>query len=128
MSQNRSFLSFTSWLTLLLGNDPDLDPDREPEPPTKAIDKPLERSGKRNAGAEPPAGPARENRPIGGGRRGGRPEVFTGSEQAVRDRQAGRVNNRNKPIDDGLREDRHADRLGGNRTLSGRDASVSDRM
>lgn len=36
------------------GNDPELDPDRAPEPPTKAIDKPIQRTGKRNAGPEPP--------------------------------------------------------------------------
>ncbi|KAK5682845.1 hypothetical protein LTR17_027350 [Elasticomyces elasticus] len=37
----------------LLGNDPELDPDREPEPPTKAIDKPAARAGKRNATEAP---------------------------------------------------------------------------
>ncbi|KAF2275111.1 uncharacterized protein EI97DRAFT_459738 [Westerdykella ornata] len=39
----------------LLGNDPELDPDRPAEPPTKAVDKPLPRTGKRNAPAEAPA-------------------------------------------------------------------------
>ncbi|KAK5019598.1 hypothetical protein BJ546DRAFT_367976 [Cryomyces antarcticus] len=92
----------------LLGNDPELDPDREPEPPTKVIDKPVQRTGKRNAGAE---GPAKDTpRPSGGGR-GGRHEVFTGSEQAIRDPNAGSFNNRSKPADDGLRQDRHPDRL-----------------
>lgn len=38
----------------LLGNDPELDPDRAPDPPTKAIDKPTARTGKRNAPAEAP--------------------------------------------------------------------------
>lgn len=42
-------------LTPTTGNDPELDPDREPEPPTKAIDKPAARTGKRNAPAEAPA-------------------------------------------------------------------------
>lgn len=42
-------------LTFLTGNDPELDPDREPEPPTKAVDKPVQRTGKRNAAAEGPA-------------------------------------------------------------------------
>lgn len=39
------------------GNDPELDPDRAPEPPTKAIDKPIARTGKRNAPAEAPLRP-----------------------------------------------------------------------
>ncbi|KAF2738847.1 hypothetical protein EJ04DRAFT_549727 [Polyplosphaeria fusca] len=40
----------------LLGNDADQDPDlKEPELPTKAIDKPTARSGKRNAPAEAPS-------------------------------------------------------------------------
>ncbi|CAI6333078.1 unnamed protein product [Periconia digitata] len=39
----------------LLGNDPELDPDRAPEPPTKAIDKPTARTGKRNGPSEAPA-------------------------------------------------------------------------
>ncbi|KAJ9668279.1 hypothetical protein H2201_001709 [Coniosporium apollinis] len=94
----------------LLGNDPELDPDREPEPPTKAIDKPVQRAGKRNAGAEGP--PKDTPRPLGGGR-GGRHEVFSGSEQAFRDRGAGAYQNRSKPPDDGLRQDRHPDRLRG---------------
>jgi hypothetical protein len=63
-------------LTTRPGNDPELDPDREPEPPTKVIDKPLPRAGKRNAGAE---GPVRDGpRPAAGGR-GGRHEVFAGA-------------------------------------------------
>ncbi|KAF1958246.1 hypothetical protein CC80DRAFT_408772, partial [Byssothecium circinans] len=37
------------------GNDPELDPDRPADPPTKAIDKPTARSGKRNAPAEAPS-------------------------------------------------------------------------
>ncbi|KAF2837965.1 hypothetical protein M501DRAFT_995221 [Patellaria atrata CBS 101060] len=86
----------------LLGNDPELDPNREPEPPTKAVDKPTPRIGKRNAGAEAPAADSGR----GGGRgRGG----FAGSEGAFRDRNAGRDSNRTR--DDGLRHDRHSDRL-----------------
>ncbi|KAI9656614.1 MAG: hypothetical protein M1821_004821 [Bathelium mastoideum] len=92
----------------LLGNDPELDPDREPEPPTKAVDKPPQRVGKRNAGTE---APARETpRPARGGR-GGRGDNFSGNEGAFRDRDAGRSNNRSRPADDGLRQDRHPDRL-----------------
>lgn len=34
------------------GNDPELDPDREPEPPTVVADKPLARSGKRATGGD----------------------------------------------------------------------------
>lgn len=64
----------------LVGNDPEQDPDREPEPPTRAIDKPVQRAGKRNTGAEGPGeGGAR---PRGGGR-GGRHDAFTGSEQGM---------------------------------------------
>ncbi|KAJ4304576.1 hypothetical protein N0V90_000102 [Kalmusia sp. IMI 367209] len=40
----------------LLGNDPELDPERAtPVPPTKTVDKPAARTGKRNAPAEAPA-------------------------------------------------------------------------
>jgi len=46
----------------LLGNDPELDPDRAPDPPTKAIDKPAARIGKRNTPAEPPVRDARASR------------------------------------------------------------------
>jgi len=93
----------------LLGNDPEQDPDREPEPPTRALDKPVPRTGKRNAGAEgPPASAARAR----GGARGGRPhEQVSGSEQAFRDRGAGSYNNRANAPDDGARFDRHPDRL-----------------
>lgn len=49
-----------------LGNDPEQDPDREPEPPTKVADRPVQRSGKRNAGGEAPAGG--NERPAGSGR------------------------------------------------------------
>ncbi|KAG9759685.1 hypothetical protein KCU73_g3265, partial [Aureobasidium melanogenum] len=91
----------------LLGNDPELDPNREPEPPTKIIDKPIQRAGKRNAGAEGPS--ADTPRPAAGGR-GGRHAVFTGSEQAFRDKGAGALNNRAKPTDDGVRQDRHPNR------------------
>lgn len=69
------------------GNDPELDPDREPEPPTKIIDKPTARTGKRNAGAEAPApapaAGATGGRPVGGGR-GGRDQgafAWTGGEE-----------------------------------------------
>lgn len=92
----------------LLGNDPELDPNREPEPPTKVIDKPVQRAGKRNAGAE---GPAKEAPKPAAGGRGGRNAAFTGSEQAFRDKSAGASNNRSKPTDDGVRQDRHPNRL-----------------
>ncbi|KAF2160458.1 hypothetical protein M409DRAFT_70424 [Zasmidium cellare ATCC 36951] len=75
----------------LLGNDPELDPDREPEPPTKVIDKPVARTGKRNAGAE---GPAKDTpRPAAGGRGGSQqtrgdqePREFRGGEGRGRGR------------------------------------------
>ncbi|KAI4742093.1 hypothetical protein E4T50_07509 [Aureobasidium sp. EXF-12298] len=94
-------------------NDLELDPNREPEPPTKVMDKPVQRAGKRNAGPEAPAA-AEAPRPAG---RGGRNAAFTGSEQAFRDRGAGAQNNRAKPTDDGVRQDRHPRNAGegGNR-------------
>ncbi|EOD49177.1 Hyaluronan/mRNA-binding protein [Neofusicoccum parvum] len=92
----------------LLGNDPELDPERrQPVPPTKAIDKPAARTGKRNAGSEAPLKPAPAT-----GVRGGR-QQFSGNEGAFRDRTAGSSNNRGKPTDDGLRQDRHSNRLRG---------------
>ncbi|KAL4873495.1 hypothetical protein BDV12DRAFT_160138 [Aspergillus spectabilis] len=77
----------------LLGNDPELDPNREPEPPTRALDKPAPRVGKRDAPKEAPV------RPTDGGapRRGGR---ATGNEAAFRDRNAGSRNNRDKPTEE----------------------------
>ena len=63
------------------GNDPELDPDREPEPPTKALDKPVPRSGKRNAGGEAPAG--RGGARGRGGTRGGAGDAVTGNEQGT---------------------------------------------
>lgn len=74
----------------LLGNDPELDPDREPEPPTKAIDKPTARTGKRNAPADAPAraDPSRATR---GGQRDG-----NSNDAAFRDRGVGSNQNRNR--------------------------------
>ncbi|OJJ00461.1 hypothetical protein ASPVEDRAFT_61153 [Aspergillus versicolor CBS 583.65] len=77
----------------LLGNDPELDPNREPEPPTRALDKPVARLGKRDAPKEAPTRPeGQTSRP-----RGGR---ATGNEAAFRDRNAGRGNNRDKPVEE----------------------------
>ncbi|KAL4885117.1 Stm1-domain-containing protein [Aspergillus karnatakaensis] len=81
----------------LLGNDPELDPNREPEPPTRALDKPAPRHGKRDAPKEAPARPTEGGAP----RRGGR---ATGNEAAFRDRNAGSRNNREKPIDEAGKE------------------------
>lgn len=63
------------------GNDPDQDDDREPEPPTQAVDKPPQRSGKRNAGGDAPAGRggARGRGPL----RGGSGSAVTGNEQGM---------------------------------------------
>ncbi|KAI5370669.1 putative hyaluronan/mRNA-binding protein [Septoria linicola] len=79
----------------LLGNDPELDPERATPPvPTKVVDKPVARSGKRNGPAEGAA--ARDGAPRQGGRGG-----------AVRgDQGASRVEQQNR--DDGLRSDRHS--------------------
>jgi hypothetical protein len=63
--------------TRFAGNTSDQDSDREPEPPTKTIDKATARHGKRDAPATAPA----ESTGVGargrGGRRGG---GFSGSE------------------------------------------------
>lgn len=40
---------------------------------------------------------------------------------AFRDREAGSVNNRGKPTDDGLRQDRHRDRIEGGRNQGNHD-------
>ena len=50
------------------GNDPDLDEDREPEPPVKVVDRTAPRRGKRDGPAEPRASTAPSTR----GGRGGR--------------------------------------------------------
>ncbi|KAF2264932.1 hypothetical protein CC78DRAFT_532800 [Lojkania enalia] len=75
----------------LLGNDPDQDPElREPEPPTKAIDKPTARTGKRNVPAEAPSRTA----PSTG--RGGQRDMLNANENAFRDRGVGSDRNRNR--------------------------------
>jgi len=94
----------------LLGNDHDEDSDKEPEPPVKVVDKTPARTDKRSQPREAPATPAGAE-----GGRGGRRGGFSGNEAAFRDRTAGSSNNRGKPIDDGLRQDRHANRAGGDR-------------
>ncbi|KAI9929078.1 hypothetical protein ASPWEDRAFT_36970 [Aspergillus wentii DTO 134E9] len=78
----------------LLGNDPELDPNRPPAPPAKAVDRPAPRHGKRDAPKEPVSQP----RPETNNRRGGRPG---GNEAAFRDRNAGRNSNREKPTEEG---------------------------
>ncbi|PYH93270.1 putative telomere and ribosome associated protein Stm1 [Aspergillus ellipticus CBS 707.79] len=92
----------------LLGNDPELDPNRAPEPPTRAVDRPAPRAGKRDAPKEVVSQP-RENT---NSRRGGR---ATGNEAAFRDRNAGRSNNREKPTDDANNGQRRPRREGGER-------------
>lgn len=57
--QKRTAIFSSTSLTYLrrdfTGNDPELDPNRAPEPPTKALDKPAPRVGKRDAPKEAPA-------------------------------------------------------------------------
>lgn len=75
----------SNWVTLdqrkPTGNDHDEDSDKEPEPPTKVVDKPAGRAGKRDAPDkpkdEPRGGTAGGERGGRGGRRGG----FTGNDQ-----------------------------------------------
>ncbi|PWY92448.1 hypothetical protein BO70DRAFT_391857 [Aspergillus heteromorphus CBS 117.55] len=93
----------------LLGNDPELDPNRAPEPPTRAVDRPAARVGKRDAPKEVVSQPPRENN---NARRGGR---ATGNEAAFRDRNAGRSNNREKPVEDAKDGQRRGPRREGGR-------------
>ncbi|KAJ6187725.1 hypothetical protein N7519_002633 [Penicillium mononematosum] len=68
-------------------------PQQTRSSPTKAIDRPVDRSGKRDAPKEQPARHTEAN-----ARRGGR--VTGGNEAAYRDRNAGRNHNREKPTDE----------------------------
>jgi len=104
----------------LLGNNHDEDSDKEPEPPVKVIDKTPARTTKRNAPAEAPASKAPQ------GDRGSRRPAHQGNEGAFRDRNAGSANNRGKPTDDGVRDDRHP-RTRGTYGGRGRGASQMDR-
>ncbi|RMD44853.1 hypothetical protein DV735_g332, partial [Chaetothyriales sp. CBS 134920] len=81
------------------GNTSDQDSDREPEPPTKAVDKPAARHGKRDAPKEAPTEPASGTR--GRGHGGHRSGGFTGNEAAFRDRANRRFNNREQPTTEG---------------------------
>ncbi|KAJ9285525.1 hypothetical protein DTO021C3_6917 [Paecilomyces variotii] len=85
----------------LLGNDPELDPDRPADPPTRAIDKAAPRHGKRDAPKEAPSAP-----------RGGAPRnnrgAQSGNEGAFRDREAGSYNNRSRPVDEHKEAQRRA--------------------
>ncbi|KAF7590515.1 hypothetical protein BBP40_002703 [Aspergillus hancockii] len=89
----------------LLGNDPELDPNRAPEPPTKAVDRPAQRVGKRDTPKEAPVSQPRTGQ---NSRRGN----VTGSEAAFRDRNAGRNQNREKPTEEGAQASRRGDRGG----------------
>lgn len=60
------------------GNDPEQDSDREPEPPTKAIDKSAPRTGKRNAAGDAPA-----RAPPAGAARSGRQEPASANERGM---------------------------------------------
>ncbi|KIV88163.1 hypothetical protein PV10_09084 [Exophiala mesophila] len=93
----------------LLGNTSDQDSDREPEPPTKAIDKTAPRSGKRDAPKAAPAAPTEVAGRGRGGRRGG---GFSGNEAAFRDRATGRNFNREQPTGDGAGQDGYGNRGG----------------
>ncbi|KAL1955194.1 hypothetical protein VTO42DRAFT_8959 [Malbranchea cinnamomea] len=77
----------------LLGNDPELDPDRPPSPPVKVVDKTAPRHGKRNVAPEPKGNPSLA-RP---------PRQYGGNEGAFRDRNAGSQANRAKPTDEAPR-------------------------
>ena len=69
--------AFSNICDLQLGNDPELDPNRAPEPPAKAIEKTGDRVGKRDAPEEIPSQPRAEGT---NNRRGGR---FQGNEAGM---------------------------------------------
>ncbi|KAJ4321691.1 hypothetical protein N0V94_002783 [Neodidymelliopsis sp. IMI 364377] len=75
----------------LLGNDPELDPNRPAEPPTKAIDKPVMRHGKRE-GSDVKAAPPAER--IGNQSRA--KQSNNANDNAFRDRGVGADRNRNR--------------------------------
>lgn len=83
----------------LLGNDHDQDSDKEPEPPVKTVEKPLPRSGKRDAPKTEPAAVAAEGAAPRRNyeRRGG---GFTDGDRSFRDRTNARNNpNRDNPVE-----------------------------
>ncbi|KAH6633655.1 hypothetical protein C7974DRAFT_176418 [Boeremia exigua] len=73
----------------LLGNDPELDPNRPAEPPTKAIDKSAPRIGKRD-GSDVKAAPAVERQ----GNQSRPKQNNNANDNAFRDRAAGANSNR----------------------------------
>ncbi|KIW73886.1 hypothetical protein PV04_01967 [Phialophora macrospora] len=96
----------------LLGNTSDQDSDREPEPPTKTVDKTAPRHGKRDAPKEAPAPPAdRAGVAPRGGRGGQRSGGFNDNETAFRNRATGRNFNRDQPTE-GAGEDGFGNRPG----------------
>lgn len=82
--QKRTAIFSSTSLTYLrrdfTGNDPELDPNRAPEPPTKALDKPAPRVGKRDAPKEAPAQQQQQQPRENTGRRGQR---FQGNEAGM---------------------------------------------
>ncbi|KAJ5341113.1 hypothetical protein N7541_010237 [Penicillium brevicompactum] len=78
---------------------------KPPRPsPAKAVDRPTDRSGKRDTPKEQPARHTESNARRGGAR------VNNGNEAAYRDRNAGRNNNREKPTEDGAQPARRGGR------------------
>lgn len=75
----------------LLGNDPELDPNRPAEPPTKAIDKPAPRHGKRD-GSDVKAAPPAERQ----GNQSRAKQSGNANDNAFRDRDAGASSNRQR--------------------------------
>lgn len=107
----------------LLGNDPELDPDlKQPEQPTKAIDKTLPRSGKRNVVV--PDAPPREvpaPRAGSGGYKGN-----NNNESAFRDRGVGSNQNRTRGTGE-LGQTEYRGRGRGSRGSRGGGAARGDR-
>ncbi|EEP82639.1 predicted protein [Uncinocarpus reesii 1704] len=85
-------LTQLSWY--FIGNDPELDPDREPQPPLKVADKTAPRYGKRDAPAQPRGSNPALSR---GGPR------YSGNERALRDGAAGSRANRSRPAEEAPR-------------------------
>ncbi|KAL9096542.1 MAG: hypothetical protein Q9163_006430 [Psora crenata] len=118
-------MHFPTQFTYQESNDSDQDSDKEPALPVKVAEKPIARTGKRDASAN---APSEARAAQAGGERGGRRRGYTGNDDASRDHEAGSRNNRGKPPDDGLRPDRHPARVEGGRGGRGGRGNRGDRQ
>jgi len=84
----------------LLGNDPPEEGDDQPKPIPREVVKSVVSSRKQDEKVAPSASAVTGG--FRGDRRGGRGGKYSGNEQAFRDREAGRENNRSKTTEDGV--------------------------